>query len=109
MEDDIAYLEDKIIEDFKELSSLYDSIYGKDKPMELKRKNFINVQYIPFQLLRNRNHMCKLEVFVVLKTIEKKQFYDKICSHLFKILGWSFTPTFWFLWVCSVLIVKNKM
>ncbi|KAH3733566.1 hypothetical protein DPMN_039995 [Dreissena polymorpha] len=92
--DDIKYLEDKIIEDLKELSSLYDSIYGKNKPMELKRKNFINVQYIPFQLLRNRNHMCKLEVFVVLKTIEKKQFYDKICSHLFKILGWSFTPTF---------------
>ncbi|KAH3809244.1 hypothetical protein DPMN_137605 [Dreissena polymorpha] len=92
--DDIAYLEDKIIEDFKELSSLYDSIYGKDKPMELKRKNFINVQYILFQRLRNRHHMCTLEDFVVLKTIEKKKFYDKICSHSFKILGWNFKPTF---------------
>lgn len=92
--DDIDYLEDQLIEDFKELSSLYDSVYGKDKPKELKRKNFLNVQYILFQLLRNRNHDCKLEDFSVLKTIEKKKFHDDICSHLFDHLGWNFTPTF---------------
>lgn len=92
--DDIDYLEDRIIEDFKELSSLYDEIYGKDKPRELKRKNFMNVQYILFQLLRNRNHMCCLEDFAVLKTLEKKKFHDEICCHLFDQLGWKFTPTF---------------
>lgn len=92
--DDIDYLEEQLIEDFKELSSLYDSVYGKDKPKELKRKNFMNVQYILFQLLRNRNHDCKLEDFSVLKTIEKKKFHDEICSHLFDQLGWNFTPTF---------------
>jgi hypothetical protein len=92
--DDIDYLEDQLIEDFKELSSLYDSVYGKDKPKELKRKNFMNVQYILFQLLKNRNHDCNLEDFSVLKTIEKKKFHDEICSHLFDRLGWNFTPTF---------------
>lgn len=92
--DDIDYLEEKILEDFKELSSLYDEVYGKDKPKELKRKNFLNVQYILYQLLRNRNHACKLEDFAVLKTIEKKKFHDEICSHLFDLLGWNFTPTF---------------
>lgn len=92
--DDIDYLEEQILEDFKELSSLYDSVYGKDKPKELKRKNFMNVQYILFQLLKNRNHDCKLEDFSVLKTIEKKKFHDEICSHLFDQLGWNFTPTF---------------
>ena len=92
--DDIDYIEERILEDFKELSSLYDEIYGKDKPKELKRKNFMNVQYILFQLLRNRHHMCKLEDFAVLKTIEKKKFHDEICSHLFDLLGWNFTPTF---------------
>jgi hypothetical protein len=92
--DDIDHLEDRIIEDFKELSSLYNDIYGKDKPKELKRKNFMNVQYILFQLLRNRNHMCCLEDFAVLKTLEKKKFHDEICCHLFDQLGWKFTPTF---------------
>lgn len=92
--DDISHLEEQLMEDFKELSSLYDSIYGKDKPKELKRKNFMNVQYILFQLLKNRNHHCKVEDFAVLKTIEKKKFHDEVCSHLFTELGWNFTPTF---------------
>lgn len=92
--DDIDYLEEQLIEDFKELSILYDCIYGKDKPKELLRKNFMNVQYILFQLLRNRNHECQIENFSVLKTIEKKKFHDDICSHLFNQLGWNFTPIF---------------
>jgi len=92
--DDIDHLEERILEDFKELSSLYDEVYGKDKPKELARKNFMNVQYILFQLLRNRNHMCRLEDFAVLKTLEKKKFHDEICCHLFDLLGWNFTPTF---------------
>jgi hypothetical protein len=92
--DDIEYLEEQLIKDFKELSFLYDFIYGKDKPKELKRKSFMNVQYILFQLLRNRNHKCRIEDFSVLKTIEKKKFHDEVCSHLFDQLGWNFTPTF---------------
>ena len=78
-QDNIEYLEHQLIEDFKELSNLYDVIHGKDKPQELKRKNFMNVQYILYQLLKNRNHPCNIKDFSVLKTVEKKKFHDDIC------------------------------
>jgi hypothetical protein len=92
--DDIEHLEHQLIEDFKVLSNLFDLIHGKDKPDELKRKNFLNVQYILFQLLRSHNHPCKMEDFSILKTVEKKKYHDEICSKLFEKLGWNFTPTF---------------
>lgn len=92
--DDISYLEHLLIEDFKELVNLYDELHGKDKPEELDRKNFMNVQYILFQLLKKYEHPCKIEDFSILKTIDRKIFHDKICSKLFKKLNWNFTPTF---------------
>lgn len=91
---DISDLESRLIEDFKELVSLYDSLHSKDKPDELDRKNFMNVQYLLFQLLRRHGYKCKLEDFSILKTIDRKLFHDKICSNLFQKLGWNFTPTF---------------
>ena len=92
--DDISYLEEQLIEDFKELVSLYDELHGKDKEEELDRKNFMNVQYLLFQLLRRHNHPCKIEDFTILKTIDRKLFHDTICKNLFNKLGWKFTPTF---------------
>jgi hypothetical protein len=92
--DDISYLEDRLIDDFKELVALYDEIHGKDKPEELDRKNFMNVQYLLFQLLRRHGHPCKIENFTILKTVDRKLFHDTICKKLFDKLGWKFTPTF---------------
>ena len=92
--DDITHIEDRLIEDFKELVSLYDDIHGKDKPEELDRKNFMNVQYLLFQLLRRHGHPCKIENFTILKTVDRKLFHDTICKNLFDKLGWKFTPTF---------------
>lgn len=92
--DDISHLEDQLMKDFKELVSLYDEMHGKDKIEELNRKNFMNVQYVLYQLLKRHNHPCNLENFTVLKTIERKQFHDEICKKLFTKLGWKFTPTF---------------
>ena len=92
--DDIGYLEDRLIDDFKELVSFYDNIHGKDKEEELDRKNFMNVQYLLFQLLKRHGHPCKIENFTVLKTIDRKKFHDNICKNLFNRLGWKFTPTF---------------
>lgn len=92
--DDISHLEDRLIDDFKELVSLYDDIHGKDKPEELDRKNFMNVQYLLFQLLRRHGHPCKIENFTILKTVDRKLFHDTICKNLFDKLGWKFTPTF---------------
>lgn len=92
--DNIGYLEQQLLEDFKELVALYDNLHGKDKPQELKRKNFMNVQYLLFQLLRRHKHPCKIEDFTILKTVDRKLFHDTICRNLFEILGWNFTPTF---------------
>jgi hypothetical protein len=92
--DDITHLEDRLIADFKELVSLYDETHGKDKPEELDRKNFMNVQYLLFQLLRRHGHPCKIENFTILKTVDRKLFHDTICKNLFDKLGWKFTPTF---------------
>jgi len=92
--DDITYLEEKLIEDFKQLVILYDSLHGKDKSEELGRKNFMNVQYLLFQLLRRHDHKCQIENFTVLKTIDRKIFHDNICRKLFDRLRWKFTPTF---------------
>lgn len=92
--DDISHLEEQLIDDFKELVFLYDELHGKDKEKELDRKNFMNVQYLLFQLLRRHNHPCKIEDFTILKTIDRKLFHDTICRNLFNKLGWKFTPTF---------------
>jgi hypothetical protein len=92
--DDISHLEEKLVEDFKDLVALYDENHGKDKPKELDRKNFMNVQYLLFQLLRRHDHPCKIEDFTILKTVDRKLFHDDICRNLFSQLGWKFTPTF---------------
>lgn len=92
--DNIDYLEPKLIEDFRCLVNLYDSLHGKDRPDELNRKNFMNVQYVLYQLLKRHNHPCKIDDFTILKTIDRKMFHDKICNNLFQKLGWNFTPTF---------------
>lgn len=92
--EDISHLEYQIVEDFKELVTLYDNLHSKDKPEELARKNFLNVQYILYQLLRRHGYPCNQEDFSMLKTTERKLFHDKVCSKLFSILGWNFTKTF---------------
>lgn len=92
--DDITHLEDKLVQDFKELIALYDEIYGKDKKEEIDRKNFLNSSYLLFQLLRRHGHPCKIENFPILKTVDRKLFHDTICKNLFFKLNWKFTPIF---------------
>lgn len=92
--DDISHLEEQLVEDFKELAFLYDEIHGKDKEEELQRKNFLNAQYLLFQLLRRHGHPCKKENFAILKTVDRKKSHDDICKNLFNKLGWKHTPIF---------------
>lgn len=90
--DDISHLEQVLMEDFDRLSEAYNEEYIKNK--KISRKNFINTQYVLFQLLRRHKYPCSRNDFSLLKTIERKGFHDDICSHLFKKLGWNFTPVF---------------
>ena len=85
--DDISYLEDKLMDDFDNLTDLYDK-----KFKDINRKNFINTQYVLYQLLQRHKHPCKKEEFIILKTIDRKFFHDEVCKTLFETLGWNHTP-----------------
>lgn len=87
--DDIGYLEDKLLDDFDALTDLYDKIFK-----HIDRKNFINTQYVLFQLLTRHKHPCVKECFTILKTIDRKSFHDDVCSVCFAQLGWNMVPYF---------------
>jgi hypothetical protein len=87
--DNIGYLEDKLLDDFDALTDAYDR-----KFKHLDRKNFINTQYILYQLLLKHRHPCKKEDFTMLKTIDRKHFHDEVCKVLFQECGWTFV-SFW--------------
>jgi hypothetical protein len=86
--DDISHLEAALLNDFDALTDTYDLTY-KNK---IERKNFINTQHVLYHLLRKHKHRCDKSDFTVLKTIDRKSFHDKISSHCFGILGWTYTP-----------------
>ena len=85
--DDISYLEEQLLDDFDVLTDLYDKRFKY-----INRKNFINTQYVLFQLLSRHRHSCKKEEFIILKTIDRKFFHDEICKELFEELGWNHSP-----------------
>jgi len=90
--DDIGYLEPLLLNDFDTLTNIYDQTYRKDKKIE--RKNFINTQYVLFQLLKRHKYPCKKEDFNILKTLDRQSFHDEVCKELFGKLGWNFTALF---------------
>lgn len=85
--DDISHLEEHLLIDFDILLELYHKMFKN-----IKRKNFINTQYVLYQLLRRHRHSCQKEDFIILKTIDRKFFHDEICKTLFEELGWNHTP-----------------
>jgi Poxvirus Late Transcription Factor VLTF3 like len=99
--DNIEYLEDALLDDFDKLTETYDKLYMnnnecknecKDKDAKTtKRKNFINAQFVLYQLLRKHGHPCNEMDFLTLKTSERKRFHHTICKELFKILGWKYS------------------
>ena len=89
---DISHIESQLIADFDILTNLYDIHFRKDK--KFQRKNFINTQYVLYQLLRKYNYPCKSCNFNILKTVERKTFHDDICRKLFNELKWNFKAIF---------------
>lgn len=86
--DDISHIEAKLMEDFDILIEKYDEKY-KNSPSH-KRKNFINIQCILYQLLLRHGYKCKRSDFNILKTIDKKYIHEDIIHELFKDLSWNF-------------------
>lgn len=85
--DDISHLEEQLLDDFDILIELYHKRFKN-----IKRKNFINTQYVLYQLLRRHRHACNKDEFIILKTIDRKFFHDDICKKLFEELGWNHSP-----------------
>lgn len=85
----ISHLENKLLEDFDVLTEVYDKKYKS-----INRKNFINTQYVLYQLLKRHKYPCKKEDFNILKTIDRKYYHDTLCAELFQQLGWNFHPIF---------------
>lgn len=88
--DDITYLEDRLLDDFDTLTDLYDKKF-KNKP-GFDRKNFINTQYVLYQLLVRYRHPCKKEDFTILKTVDRKSFHDDVAKICFEELN-TLAPT----------------
>lgn len=86
---DISHLESQLLHDFDELTNLYDKIYKNNE-----RKNFINTQYVLYQLLKRHRFPCRKEDFNILKTIDRKYYHDTVMAELFEILGWNINPLF---------------
>lgn len=87
---DISHLEKQLISDFDLLVEQYDKQYKH----HTDRKNFINTQYILFQLLNRHHYPCSTEDFNMLKTIDRRYYHDEKCSALFDELGWTHRPVF---------------
>lgn len=85
--DDISHLEDKLLNDFDLLIDLYDDIFRN-----IPRTNFINIQYVLYQLLYHHKHKCDKDEFIILKNIDRKSFHDDVCKVLFENLGWNYDP-----------------
>ncbi len=96
---DISHLEQDILSDFDQLVETYEKIYKNGKTPVVNsigagRKNFINNQYVLYQLLTKHNHPCDISEFNILKTVERKTYHDEICRELFSTLGWNFVSVF---------------
>ena len=90
--DNISHLEDKMMDDFELLTSLYDKMFKNDP--EFERTNFMNSQYILYQFLLRYKHKCKKSDFTILKTVDRMAFHDQVASKLFMTLGWNFHELF---------------
>lgn len=87
--EDISHIESRLMEDFDTLIEKYDQKY-KNAAGQQKRKNFINIQSILFQLLARNGYKCKSSDMSALKTWEKQTIHEEIIHDLFKDLSWNF-------------------
>lgn len=85
---DISHLEEDLINDFNQILQAY------DKLEETNKINFLNGQYILYQLLRRRKFECCEDDFTMLKTIDKKIEHDDYYEQICEILEWKFDSIF---------------
>lgn len=84
---DISEVEAELFEDFDKVADVYETLDNID------RTNFLNGQYVLYQLLRRRKVKVKESDFDILKTRDRLIEHDSIFSRICEILEWSFTST----------------
>ena len=85
--DNIEHLEEDLMKDFDAMLTEYDKNFKT-----VDRKNFINTQYVLYQLLKRHKHQCQKEHFVVMRTMsDRKSYHDRVCKTIFAKFGWKFT------------------
>lgn len=87
---DLSHIESSLLKDFETLSNLYDEKYKN----EIERSSFLNGKYVLYHLLKTYKYPCEDLLFLMLKTHERRAFYDDICRRLFTALKWNFESAF---------------
>nr|UOX61040.1 MAG: DNA binding/packing protein [Diabrotica toursvirus 3a] len=82
---DLGPLEELLINDFEQISETYNNLIDNSE-----RKNFINIQYILYCLLKKYNYNFDEEDFLSVKSSERKIERNKICKKIFKYLNWPY-------------------
>ena len=83
--DDIDHIRELILIDFDKISDTYDKLYAN-----ISRKNFINTQYVLYQLLCRHGHPCDKNDFKGVKTMDRKFFHEDIIQTIFETIGWNY-------------------
>ncbi len=81
----LSHIEDKILEDFIELCKVYDSF-------DFDRDNFLNAQFVIYQLLNKNGIKVKETDFHMLKTVERRMLYNNMYGKCCEILNWKWIP-----------------
>ncbi len=84
---DISHIEQELFDDFDKVVEAYDSLEFTD------RTNFLNSQYILYQLLRKRNIKVKEDDFDILKTRDRVIDHDSYLREICLKLEWNFQPS----------------
>ncbi len=75
----VSRFQSTLLADVDQLTMVYDREF---KHWQIERKNFINTQYILYQLLHRQCYPRQRKHFTVLKTLDRKAYHDYLCCFI---------------------------
>ena len=82
-------LYNKLLEDFEKLVQIFIEL-SSVKNDKIERTNFLNSQYVLYQLLKKNNYVCSENDFALPKSIKCRVDQEKIYIMLCDKLHWSY-------------------
>jgi hypothetical protein len=83
---DVSQIEEELFSDFDKIVEVYDSM------KDIHRKNFLNSQFILYQLLKRRNVRVREDDFDILKSRDRLLQHEEIFQKICVSLEWTFCP-----------------